>query len=332
MNSSASDLDFAEAGPPMEESPAYHLVKSLLTPEAGKSTTAEASTDTHKPRWAESSGAYMATYNTKTVDEMAPGMYDTETSQSGIVFAPVPIRDDDLLTFPGTDQQRIVDDITAFWGSEGKFRSHDLPFKRGILLWGPPGSGKSSTIRLVCRDVVARGGVVFQFNSPDVFVNAYRVFRQVQPRTPLVVIMEDLDTILSRTNESKILNLLDGAECADHVVFLASTNYPERMGPRIMNRPSRFDRVYKVPHPSAGAREMYLERLARGAVSSQDLRRWSKLAEGLSLAHLKELFIGIYIMGGDERETADVLRGMRDRPSSTDDDSEFEEHGGGGYA
>lgn len=283
-----------------------------------------------KCRWAESDGTYMITYSTHTVERMRPGMYAMEATQQGIVFAKIRVRDDELLKFPGTDQERIVGDITTFWASELKFRLHGLPFKRGIILWGPPGSGKSSTVRLVCEDVISRGGIVFQFTNPDLFVGGYRIFRQVQPKTPIVVVMEDLDTIFTSSNESRILNLLDGAEDADQVVFLATTNYPELLGARIMNRPSRFDRVYKVPHPAAAAREMYLSRLA--GVTAIDSARIAKATSGLSLAHLKELFIGVYIMGGDEAETIRILRGMRDKPTSADDDTEFEEPGHGGYA
>ena len=304
------------------------LVAYLMTPP--DNTTGENMVSGPQCRWTESDGAYRITYNTHTVQVMLPGMYDMSATQQGIVFIRVAVRNDELLKFPGTDQERIVDDITTFWASEDKFREHHLPFKRGILLWGPPGSGKSSTVRLVCADVVSRGGIVFQFTNPDLFVNGYRVFRQVQPKTPIVVIMEDLDTILDKSNESRILNLLDGAEDADQVVFLATTNYPERLGPRIMNRPSRFDRVYKVPHPAAPAREMYLNRIAHG--TEIDSARLAKLTSGLSLAHLKELFIGIHVMGGDESETIRILRGMRDKHTSAEDDQEFEEQGHGGYA
>ena len=97
-----------------------------------------------------------------------------------------------------------------------------------------------------------------------------------------------------------------------------------------MNRPSRFDRVYKIPHPAAPAREMYLTRIARGAPI--DIKGWTKATHGLSLAHLKELFIGVYIMGGNEAETIRVLKGMRDKHTSAEDDDEFEEPGHGGYA
>jgi energy-coupling factor transporter ATP-binding protein EcfA2 len=285
------------------------------------------------PTWAVSDGVYSVSYNTVTTDKLEPGLYDINSSQGTLYFSQVDLREDQLLVFPDSVQENILDDITKFWASEELFKKHDIPFKRGVLLFGQPGSGKSSLLRLVSRDVISRGGVVFQFTNPDMFVAGYRQFREVQSDTPIVVIMEDLDTIFSHNNESKILNLLDGAESAEGTVFLATTNFPEKMGPRIMNRPSRFDRVYRVPPPSAKAREMYLDELA-GAPGVIPSERWAQLTQGLSLSHLKELFIGVHILGGDEEETIATLKGMRVKHTSAEDDyieGEVDDYAGGTY-
>lgn len=275
-----------------------------------------------KPHWVQDGDIYSLAYDRRTTQTMEPGMYDIGVSQQvGIYFSRVDLRDDELIQFPDTAQDRIAEDIVRFWDREPLFGAHDIPFKRGILLYGPPGSGKSCTLQLVGRDVVKRGGIILQFADPDVFVEGYRTFRKAQPDTPLVVIMEDIDTLLERKNESKILNLLDGAEVANKVVFLATTNYPEKLGPRIMNRPSRFDRVYKVPHPSEPSRLMYLERIAKGM--PLDLTRWAKDTNGLSLAHLKELFVGVALLGDDYKETLDTLKEMRRRRVSAEDEEEF---------
>jgi SpoVK/Ycf46/Vps4 family AAA+-type ATPase len=276
------------------------------------------------PLWAVKAGVYTESYGTVTTDKMEPGLYDIAASTQGLFFSQVDLRDDQLLLFPDSVQEDILADITKFWSSEELFQRHDIPFKRGVMLWGPPGSGKSSVLRLVSRAVIERGGVVFQFTNPDLFVAGYRTFRAVQPKTPIVVIMEDLDTIFSHSNESKILNLLDGAESAEGTVFLATTNYPEKLGPRIMNRPSRFDRVYKVPHPNAEARRQYLDELAGGAdiVPSQ---LWAEQTKGLSLSHMKELFVGAYIMGGDADEVIRLLKGMKQKHTSAEDEDEVRE-------
>lgn len=283
-------------------------------------------------RWLDIDGMYQATSNTKTVDEVVPGVYDMVATQQGFFFTPLDARVDELIRFPDTTVSEVVDEIDAFWSREAMFRAHELPYKRGILLWGPPGSGKSCTLQLIARDVVARGGVVLIFNHPDVFITGYRIFRAVQKDTPLVVLMEDLDTILERSPETKVLNLLDGIELVDKVVFLATTNYPEKMSDRIVNRPSRFDRKYKVAHPEDASRHMYLKSLIRGD-DSIDLEKWASETKGLSLAHLKELFISVVILGSDYEKTLAVLKKMQERTSSLDNLAEFEEssYGTGQY-
>ncbi|MFK5088309.1 AAA family ATPase, partial [Klebsiella pneumoniae] len=73
--------------------------------------------------------------------------------------------------------------------------------------------------------------------------------------------MEDIDATLEIYNESTVINLLDGVDRVDKIVFLATTNYPEKLGTRIMNRPSRFDKRFKVGYPTDNTRKIYLEHL-----------------------------------------------------------------------
>src|SRR5581483_11494126 len=111
------------------------------------------------------------------------------------------------------------------------------------------------------RDIVNMGGVVINFSNPDVFMMGMRTLRQIQPDVPVIVIMEDVDAILEHYNESSVLNILDGADKIDNTVFIATTNYPEELSDRIVDRPSRFDKRFKVPMPDAKVRAFYLEHL-----------------------------------------------------------------------
>jgi SpoVK/Ycf46/Vps4 family AAA+-type ATPase len=290
--------------------------------------------DPNQARWTEQEGTYRIDFDRVTVDEMKPGLYEPAVRQDvGLFFSPIELRDDELIRFPDTDMDKIVGDIEKFWEREQIFIDHDLPYKRGILLHGPPGSGKSCTLQLVSRDVIRRGGVVLLFTDPEMFVAAYRIFRRVQPDTPMVVLMEDVDTILERKNESKVLNLLDGAEVAGKVVFLATTNYPEKLGPRIMNRPSRFDRVYIIGHPKEESRRLYLTAMMlEQDYEVIDVDQWVRDTHGLSLAHLKELFIGVVALGEDYHETLAILKDMKRRRVSAEDEEEFNPIERGRYA
>jgi SpoVK/Ycf46/Vps4 family AAA+-type ATPase len=108
-------------------------------------------------------------------------------------------------------------------------------------------------------------------------------------------VLEDLDAIVERCGESELLSLLDGEGQIDNVVFIATTNYPERLDPRIVNRPSRFDRVVKIGMPTKAARKMYIA--SRLGDDFADLELWSAETKDLSIAHIKEIIVSVHCLG-----------------------------------
>jgi len=266
-----------------------------------------------------SEGSFIPAGKSKQI--LPPGMYAIkERDGIGIYFQKINIKNQDLLVFPDSRSKTVVNEIKSFWGKEKKFREYGISYKRGILLWGPAGSGKSCTLQLVAEDVIDRGGICLNFDSPYLFKNGMRILRKIQKDVPVVVLMEDIESILRCYNESEILNILDGIEEMDKVLFLATTNYPEELGSRIINRPSRFDKRFKIGFPSPEARKMYLEKL----INKKDLKKisidqWVKDSDGFSLAHLKELFTAVIVLG-DKYETAiETLKNMKEKLSSAND-------------
>jgi SpoVK/Ycf46/Vps4 family AAA+-type ATPase len=258
-----------------------------------------------------------------TVPSLPPGVYDILTSQSGIFFEGIKVKTDGLISFPETNSEIVVKEIEKFWDREQYFKNYNLTFKRGLLLYGPPGSGKSSTIQLIIADIIRRKGAVLKFTHPQVFKEGIRTFRQIQPDTPLLVLMEDIEAILDQYSESEVLNILDGVDQIDKVVYLATTNYPENLGARILNRPSRFDKRFKMGHPGSASRELYLRHLITEDTIKEhdiDIKKWVKDTSGMSIAHLKELFVTVCILGNEYAEAVETLKEMQEEtPSSTDD-------------
>jgi SpoVK/Ycf46/Vps4 family AAA+-type ATPase len=123
--------------------------------------------------------------------------------------------------------------------------------------------------------------------------------------------MEDMEELMSREHQSEILQLLDGGEKIDNVVFLATSNNPEKLGARIVNRPSRFDRRFKIGMPCAESRKLFLEYLDQD--NKVDIKRWVKDTEGLSMAHLKELFIATQILGDDYETSLATIQSMKEK-------------------
>jgi len=254
--------------------------------------------------------------SSRTVDRLVPGVYEIKSAPNvGIFFEKIPVKTEGLLRFPDTKSDRVISEVQKFWDRENVFREYGITYKRGIILHGPPGSGKSSTVQFIMQDVVKRGGVVLEFQEPYLFVEGYRKLKQIQSDTPVVVVMEDLDALLEMHNESEILNLLDGANEVDKTIFLATTNYPHALQPRIMNRPSRFDKRFRIGFPTAESREIYFKHLIGEENISKldiDLNQWVKDTDEMSLAHLKELFVAVVIIGDEYDEAIKTLQKMKE--------------------
>lgn len=260
-----------------------------------------------------------------TIQRLNPGIYDIQICHTkGLYFKKIKLKTDGLIRFPETNSDLVVNEISKFWDREQYFIKYKLNYRRGIFLYGPPGSGKTSTIQLVCEDVIKREGVVFKFGHPGVFSDGVRVFREIQPETPIVVLMEDIDSTVESYNESDILNILDGVDQINKVVYLATSNYPEKLGDRLLNRPSRFDKRFKMGHPKKESRKIYLEHLIDNETKKEyniDFEKWTEETEGMSIAHLKELFIAVCILGNSYEESIETLRNMINySPSSSDDE------------
>lgn len=280
-----------------------------------------------EPKWAVQHGLF--TRVGETTEVLIPGLYTILVDQSNqVYFQLMTPKTNKLLRFPDSVNDTVLDEVQNFWSKREQFEKYGVSFRRGYLLYGPPGSGKSSILQLLAIDVIERGGIVLVFDNPGTFTMGYREVRRVQPDVPIVVFMEDLDAILEtfKGRESNILNLLDGVEKLDRVIFVATTNYAQKLEPRITNRPSRFDKRYFVGPPNGVDRKLYLESLNLGDLDEQDIERYVEDTEGLSLAHVKELFTATVIMGQPyEAALRDLIELTKtDRLHSAYDDGKLE--------
>lgn len=252
----------------------------------------------------------------EAVKTLPPGQYTVDVNDSiGIFFHREDINLDELITLPDSQSQRIIDEIQRFWTLESRFRDFGFLWKRGVLLWGPPGSGKTSTLQVISKNIVDQGGLSIYVTNPDLSARALKTLRQVEPRRPVVIMLEDIDAIIDDYGEADLLALMDGELQIDNVVFVATTNYPKQLDRRFINRPSRFDIVKKIGMPSEKAREVYLKsknhRLAHPE-NKAEMGKWLRATEDLSIAHLKELIISVEVLGQSLDTSVARLRKMND--------------------
>ena len=221
---------------------------------------------------------------------------------------------DELLDLPVKEIREIVDDIGQFWepDTKKKFREYDMTYKRGIIVFGPPGNGKSMMMQLVIKNLITQhDGVILTLDTVSAienFIGFANTFRQIEPERPLVVILEDIDNVVEAGHSvlSALMNILDGVNQIDNVVYLATTNYPEKLQERISNRPSRFDRKYEIGYPDADVRRAYiLGKMKPEDQARQNIDIWVEKTEKFSISHIKELIVSVCILN---KEFNDVLK------------------------
>lgn len=262
---------------------------------------------------------FIPTDNSQILKEIDAGVYDLRVAE-GIGFYMVK-RDlylDEILEFPSKMHSSVLSSIKHFWTRKEKFKEYKFAFKRGILLHGKPGSGKSCIISLCMKYVTEQlNGVVIPLqNSGDLELYSKaipEIFRVIEKERPIVIIFEDIENMCSQgsSSESLLLNVLDGLDQLENVVYLATTNYIEHLKERIINRPSRFDRRIYVPFLNYDDRLFYFKnKLKESDIKKNDIKKWATDTEGLSIAHLAELIKSIVIFDADYQETIDTLKEM----------------------
>jgi hypothetical protein len=223
-------------------------------------------------------------------------------------------------------QKQIDRDLLGFFTPKVKrlYKRLGVPYRRGVLLHGPPGNGKTSVIRMI-------GGrlpkIPFLLLRPDRQINggALRaVIDRWQRQAPAALVIEDLNWLLEQVDVSQFLNLIDGIEraSAGGLLLIATTNYPEKLDPAVNNRPGRFDVVIELPNPDEALRyEFFAKNLGKAAKKNREeplaedvLQKAAKDADRLSFAHLREVLrlSGLLAIeeGRESRTGEDVLKAV----------------------
>lgn len=222
---------------------------------------------------------------------ISPGLFQIKHTMFGPRFVPIsmgnsikPILNDDLY-------EQLDSEIDSFLKKEAVYASMKIDYKRGILLYGPPGNGKTSFIKHFLK---GKGDKFISImmnihNDDDCEVLEELLSIEEYDKYLKVIVIEDIDGMSTQVR-SEILNFLDGVSRAKKVLFIATTNYPERLDIALKNRPSRFDAVIKIDLPNEKSRDKLLRHYFKD-MRDKEIREAVQKSKGFSGAYFKELFI-----------------------------------------
>ena len=185
----------------------------------------------------------------------------------------------------------IFRSIDEFFREDGQFfRDYGIPYKRGILLYGSPGNGKTTLVKSITGSTEAPV-VYWQITEYTNSATIQEVFSIVSRLAPAILVIEDIDSMPDYTR-SVFLNTLDGTQAREGLFVIGTTNYPEKIDPALINRAGRFDRAYEIPSPSKKLRREYLQKLdIKQIFSEAQLDDMANRTKGLSISQLNELYM-----------------------------------------
>lgn len=229
------------------------------------------------------------------------GIWGIKKNMSGLYLMKEELNNDNILeTFVHTEH--ITKRIDQFFSKEDIYKQLGFEIaKRGILLWGPAGTGKTTIINKISRKYIEQNDTAViiwptdQYDPHDV----KQLFKCFDYRVKRVILVcEDLGgTEIAETrmrSDSSLLSLLDNQEKTFSIttLIIATTNHPEMFLGNLTNRPQRFDDVIEVGFPNSSERTSLLKFFAQRELDKDEQSIMnSKQAEGLTPAHLKEAVI-----------------------------------------
>lgn len=263
---------------------------------------------------------FIPTDNSKTQKQLDPGVYNIRYTEGvGIWLHKKTLNLDEIVPLPSKEGDEVLDGIKTFWKRKDKFDEYGFTYKRGVLLYGVPGGGKTTIINQLSEHIVKEmNGLVFyisQTNELDLYYRfAGEILREIEPDRGVLVILEDLEGLCSyKENETTLLNILDGVNQINNVVYIATTNYISQISERLKNRPSRFDLRVEVKYPTPEARKIYFEhKLKPSDLEIYPIDKWVNATNEMTMAHLAELIKCVAVLGNDFDESVKKLEALKE--------------------
>lgn len=259
--------------------------------------------------WLDENGEYEPAVNLRTCEHIPSGVYKVAWKQNNWRLVPVQVNTDELYQFSEDYTTKLIEEADIFWKKADIYKQYNLSHKRGLLLCGAPGCGKTAIITLLMKQLINQDGLIFVVNNTRDFghlcdtINS--VIRNIEKTRPIITIIEDVDQLISDYggNDSELLDFLDGKNSVEHHLIILTSNDTTELSEALL-RPSRIDMLIEIPNPSDNIRKEFFQ---KKGIEDSDLDKYVKATENMSFAQLKEVFIGAKILGKDLDKVVDQI-------------------------
>ena len=269
-----------------------------------------------KQKWMVNNNFYLPIAD--SCDKLESGYYGVHQDARGNVgFLKQSLKSDELFLFSNNIMTDIISEIEKFWSKEEVYRQNKILHRRGILLHGGPGNGKSCVLFQAMKYIMKQDGIALNGNcKPSHLIEALKDLRKIETTRKIICILEDIDKIVREYGEDKLLALLDGEDKTNSILFLATTNEPESLSKALTARPKRFDRLYFIDYPNDDIRRQYIKQKMKD-ISDDQLERYVAKTRGYSFASLAELLVSIICLDYTLEDALETLNGIQENKLSS---------------
>ena len=192
----------------------------------------------------------------------------------------IPSRTLDTVYFDEKLKQKMRADIMDFLKKEKEYDEFGIPYKKNYLLTGIPGSGKTSIIKAMCKEI-GYNLCIFSINHDTDNNTALAAFRDIPPKS--VLLFEDIDCLFEKrtgTQENKstftfsnLLNLLDGVFFRKGLISFITTNHPESLDHALL-RQGRTDMIIHMNYPKKiDVKHLFRDMMRKEEMTSEEIDR-----------------------------------------------------------
>jgi ATP-dependent 26S proteasome regulatory subunit len=210
--------------------------------------------------------------------------------------------------------RRLERQTLTFSRHADKLRAAQRHLKRGILLHGPPGSGKTLSAMYLVAQMPGRSVLLLTGAGMGSIETACNLARLLAPAT---VILEDVDLIGTQRHRQtvdanallfELLNQMDGLADDTDILFILTTNRPDILEPALASRPGRIDQALEIPPPDADCRRRLFALYSRGLrLELTNMDRLIERTAGVSGAFIRELLRKAAVFAAEEDGQAELI-------------------------